>query len=190
MTLPPYDAIVLAGGSSRRMGGGDKTALPVAGRPMLDHVVGALAGARTVVVAGPPRPTTRPVRWCREEPPGGGPAAAIAAALPVVSAEVTVVVAGDQPLLSLVAVEQLVGALAGDGAVATDADSRPQWLLGAWRTSALRRAPLAAGASLRDTLGRLAWHAVALPAGCAADCDSPDDVRRIETVLLGRSRTS
>jgi CTP:molybdopterin cytidylyltransferase MocA len=108
----------------------------------------------------------------------------------MVAADVTVVVAGDQPLLSAAAVEELVRALVADGAVATDSDGRPQWLLGAWRTSALKRAPLAPGASLRDTLGQLAWHGVAQSAECAADCDTPDDVRRIENVLLERSRTS
>ena len=35
--------IILAGGLSRRMGGGDKTLLALGGRPLLDHVVARLA---------------------------------------------------------------------------------------------------------------------------------------------------
>ena len=35
--------VILAGGRSTRMGGGDKTLLPLAGRPMLAHVVDRLA---------------------------------------------------------------------------------------------------------------------------------------------------
>lgn len=35
--------IILAGGLSRRMGGGDKTLLALSGRPLLDHVVARLA---------------------------------------------------------------------------------------------------------------------------------------------------
>ncbi|MER8656663.1 molybdenum cofactor guanylyltransferase MobA [Mesorhizobium sp. M0674] len=35
--------IILAGGLSRRMGGGDKTLLALGGRPLLDHVVALLA---------------------------------------------------------------------------------------------------------------------------------------------------
>ncbi len=36
--------LILAGGLARRMGGGDKALLPLAGRPMLDHVVERLRG--------------------------------------------------------------------------------------------------------------------------------------------------
>jgi len=191
MTPPPYDAIVLAGGASRRLGGADKTAVPLAGRAMLDYVVEAVAAAGTVVVVGPPRPTARVVEWRREEPPGGGPAAGIAAALPAVTAADVVVVAGDQPLLSAEVVTSLVTALRADpgldGATGVDADGRPQWLVGAWRIDALRGAGLAAGAALRDTLGRLRWTAVPLPDGAAVDCDTPDDVRRIAALLTDRS---
>lgn len=184
MTNPSYDAIVLAGGASRRMGGSDKTAIALADRPMLDYVLDAVSAAGTVFVVGSERPTAHPVEWCREDPPGGGPAAAIAAALPAVTADEVVVVAGDQPLLSTETVRLLVSSgHAADGAVGVDADGRPQWLIGAWRTAALRRCGLNAGASLRDTLGRLDWIGVPLPDGAATDCDTPDDVLRIERML-------
>ncbi|MDQ1746322.1 MAG: hypothetical protein QOD07_585 [Frankiaceae bacterium] len=189
MTGPSYDAIVLAGGTSRRMGGADKTALTLAGRPVLDYVLDAVAGAGRVVVVGPPRPTVRTVEWRREQPPGGGPAAAIAAALPAVTADVVVVVAGDLPLLSADAVAQLVASVGADvdGAVGVDANGRPQWLCGAWRAAALRAAGLGPGASLRDTVGRLSWTGVVLPVDAAADCDTPDDVRRLTATLATRS---
>lgn len=180
-----YDAIVLAGGTSRRLGGVDKTALPLADRPVLDYVLDAVSAAGAIVVVGPARPTSRPVRWRREQPAGGGPAAAIAAGLGAVTAEVVVVVAGDLPLLSAPLVRRVVASLRSDadGAVAVDSEGRPQWLLGAWRTTALQRAGLTGGAALRDTLGRLAWHGVAVPDCAAADCDTIDDVRRIATML-------
>ena len=40
---PDIAGIILAGGLSRRMGGGDKTLLELGGRPLLDHVVARLA---------------------------------------------------------------------------------------------------------------------------------------------------
>lgn len=39
---PPVLGLILAGGQARRMGGGDKCLLPLAGRPLLAHIVGRL----------------------------------------------------------------------------------------------------------------------------------------------------
>jgi molybdenum cofactor cytidylyltransferase len=58
---PVVSALVLAAGQSRRMGGRDKLLEPVAGAPLLRHVVQALAGSavdETVVVL-PPEPGER-----------------------------------------------------------------------------------------------------------------------------------
>ena len=56
---PPADAVVVAAGSSRRMGGVDKLAAPVAGRPLLHWTLAALRAAgpidRLVLVAAPDR---------------------------------------------------------------------------------------------------------------------------------------
>ncbi|MCW2606336.1 MAG: molybdopterin-guanine dinucleotide biosynthesis protein, partial [Frankiales bacterium] len=70
--MTAYDAVVLAGGSGRRLGGVDKPGLLVDGTSLLDRVLGAVARAGTVVVVGPERPAARPVVWAREDPPGGG----------------------------------------------------------------------------------------------------------------------
>jgi molybdopterin-guanine dinucleotide biosynthesis protein A len=189
MTRLSYDAVVLAGGASRRMAEGiDKTALVLAGRPMLDHVLAAVGQAGTVVVVGPKRPTAIPVTWRHEEPPGGGPAAALGAALDAVLSDVVVVVAGDQPLVSRVVVDALSTALAdldaADGVVALDPQQRPQWLLSAWYTDALRDAAgFTAGASLRETLGALRWAGVAVAEAATVDVDTPADVARVEPLL-------
>ncbi|WP_190199207.1 NTP transferase domain-containing protein, partial [Streptomyces djakartensis] len=42
-----YDAIVLAGGAARRLGGADKPGVRVGGRALLDGVRAACARART-----------------------------------------------------------------------------------------------------------------------------------------------
>jgi molybdenum cofactor guanylyltransferase len=87
-------AVVLAGGTSRRWGGHDKTARPLAGEPLLLHAVRSVLpyARRVAVVARPGHPARdavsaaaraagRPVFWTREEPSGGGPLAGLAAGL-------------------------------------------------------------------------------------------------------------
>ena len=178
-----YDAVVLAGGSARRLGGLDKPGLDVAGRTLLDRVLAAVEGAARLVVVGPRRTTSADVVWCREDPPGGGPVAALAAGLAEVSADRVVVLAGDLPFLTRPVVEQLLQAIEGDGAVAVDDDGRDQLLVGAWRTDALRRALPSHpdGASLRGVVQALDVTRVRLPtvAGAPApwfDCDTDEDL--------------
>ena len=67
------DAVVLAGGKARRLGGADKPGLEVGGLPLLERVVAAVADADIVVVVGPQRALAlpRPVLWCEEQPPAG-----------------------------------------------------------------------------------------------------------------------
>ena len=160
-----YAAIVLAGGDGRRLGGRDKPALPVGGRPMLLRVLDAVAEAVPRVVVGPDRPDLPvDVIGVRENPPGGGPVAALAAGLAAVvtrtdrtdsadridrtdradSADRTdcglvAVLAADLPFLGVPDVEALRAAVGDqDGAVLVDADGRQQWLCGVYRVAALR----------------------------------------------------
>lgn len=167
MTLPPYDAVVLAGGAGRRLGGADKPGIRVGGRPLLDRVLDAVADAARAIVVGPPRPTGRAATWVREEPAGGGPVAALAAALPLATSGTIAVLAADLPFLTAGVVALLRHALAEgagvatgaaraeegagraaadaaagslDGALLVDGDGRDQLLVGVWRTDALRGA--------------------------------------------------
>lgn len=180
--LPPYDAVVLAGGAATRLGGVDKPALPVGGRTLLDRVLQAAGSAERRIVVGPQRPTEAPVTWCREQPPGGGPAAAVAAALPLVRAPWVALLAGDLPFVrggDLVALR--AGALGHDGAVLVDDAGARQWLLGVWSREAIRRCTWAAGGSMRRQLGGL--DVVELRAADRADapwldCDTTDDLQR------------
>lgn len=51
MSAPPQVlAVLLAGGQSRRMGGGDKCLRPLAGRPLLDYVINVVAGQSAAMV--------------------------------------------------------------------------------------------------------------------------------------------
>ncbi|MEU6279834.1 NTP transferase domain-containing protein [Streptomyces sp. NPDC047028] len=182
----PYDAVVLAGGAARRLGGADKPAVRVGGRPLLDRVLAACADAATTVVVAGPRPTARPVRWAREEPPGAGPVAALDAGLRHTTAEHAVVLSADLPFLEAATLRRLLTALGdtgADGALLTDADGRDQPLVAAYRTAALRRelTALAAapggltGLPLRRLTGAL--HLTRVPDPLASfDCDTWDDI--------------
>ncbi|MEV6541085.1 NTP transferase domain-containing protein [Streptomyces sp. NPDC051665] len=189
-----HDAIVLAGGAARRLGGADKPGLRVGGRALLDRVLGACAAAGTTVVVADPRPTARPVRWAREDPPGAGPVAALDAGLRHTTADVVVVLSADLPFLEVSTVRRLLTALGttgAEGVLLTDADGRDQPLVAAYRASALRRelAALTAAASingsaagggltglpLRRLTGALELTRVPDPVA-SFDCDTWDDL--------------
>lgn len=184
-TTGGYDAVVLAGGAARRLGGADKPGLTVGLGTLLEGVLAAVADAGRTVVVGPERLTSRPVRWAREQPPGGGPVAALAAGLPQVSAPVVVLLATDLPFLRPATVRALRAALAegDDAAVVVDADGRDQPLLAAYGTAALRAAvdacgPDPAGQPLRRVVAALTVRRVPDPEGAAFDCDTWDDLAR------------
>ncbi|MFK0046982.1 NTP transferase domain-containing protein [Streptomyces sp. NPDC090741] len=134
-----YDAIVLAGGAARRLGGADKPALHVGGRALLDRVLDACADAATTVVVGGRRPTARPVRWTREDPPGAGPVAALDAGLRATTAELVLVLSADLPFLDRATVRTLLDSAGGDGALLRDPTGRDQPLVAAYRAEPLRR---------------------------------------------------
>ncbi|MFM9611592.1 NTP transferase domain-containing protein [Streptomyces niveiscabiei] len=181
---PPYDAVVLAGGGARRLGGADKPGVRVGGRPLLDRVLGACADALRTVVVAAPRPTVRPVDWTREDPPGGGPVAALDAGLRRTRADRVVLLSADLPFLAPGTVRGLLAALDdADGALLVDADGRDQPLVAAYRVSPLRRELDAlraghgslAGLPLRKLTAGLELARVPDPVA-AFDCDTWDDI--------------
>lgn len=187
--LPPWTALVLAGGRGERMGGQAKPQLEVGGRTMLATVLAAVADAAARVVVGPPQPVPDGVVVLREEPPGGGPVAALRAGLPEVGTEVVVLLAADLPFLTADLVTGLRSRLDADGVVVVDETGRDQHLLGAWRTAALRAALPGDGgpSSLRRVLAPLSvrrWRPDVAPGSPPpwADCDTPADLARARAV--------
>ena len=183
----PWDAVVLAGGEARRLGGVDKPALVIGGSSLLEVALTACVGARSRVVVGPQRPTSEPVTWTREDPPGTGPLAALGAGLAVLPAgsDVVVVLAADLPSVDAAAVGRLRAAIAArpdvDATVVFDAEGRAQPLLAAYRRRPLERAITALG-DLRDRpvhgiLGQLTVAQI-VDASAAADIDTPADLAR------------
>jgi molybdenum cofactor guanylyltransferase len=191
---PAFDAVILAGGQARRLGGADKPALTVGGVPLAAAVARAAvtAGARRVILVGPPRPALAAelpappggLHTVREDPPGGGPVPALRAGLALVTAPLVAVLAADLPFLRAPHLHVLLRATArnGAGAVLEDDQGRAQWLAGAWVTAPLRAALGAyQGRALHPLLAPLA---PALLTGQPApgdpppwlDCDTPADL--------------
>lgn len=200
----PYDVVVLAGGGARRLGGADKPALSVGGRPLLDRVLGACRDAVRTVVVGGRRPTARPVLWAREDPPGGGPLAALDAGLrrlapepgpePGSEPDVVLVLSADLPFLGGATVRRLVDALdrnGREGVLLVDADRRDQPLVAAYRPEPLRR-ELALLATEYGTLAglplRLLTHELDLARTeadplASFDCDTWADITAARTLI-------
>ncbi|HEY1918327.1 MAG TPA: NTP transferase domain-containing protein [Streptosporangiaceae bacterium] len=192
-------AVILAGGRGSRLGGADKPGLVVGEHSLLATVVEAAgaAGARQVVVVGPPRPglefAAGELRVVREEPPGGGPVPALRRGLAEIATPWVLVLAADLPFLRgrhLRALPAAARAASAPGAVLADETGRPQWLAGGWHSETLRRALGGyAGSSLHGLLHPLR-PAVLSPdpaqPGPAPwlDCDTEDDLR------LARERSS
>lgn len=177
-----FNAIILAGGRARRLGGIDKTALVFDGATLLEHALASVAGAAQVVVVDGHRVS--------ETPRFAGPAAATMAGLDALArpwAAFTVVLAADQPLVGS-AVPLLLEALEATpfagGIVAVDEHGRRQPLLAVYGTAALALA--GAEARSRGVLSNLGMSALTapirtidlpMPGGLCADVDTAADAR-------------
>ena len=124
-------AAVLAGGKARRMGGGDKGLVEVAGKSMVAHVIDALRpqAAEVIVNANRNEGTYRAVTGCRvvADTVGdfAGPLAGMASALEASASRLLLTAPCDSPLVSPVLGPRLHAAMAGDDAeiaVAHDGD--------------------------------------------------------------------
>ncbi|WP_454777677.1 molybdenum cofactor guanylyltransferase [Georgenia muralis] len=195
----PFDAVVLAGGTGRRLGGASKPEVRLAGRRLLDHVLDAVDGARRVVVVAPDDVAVPPgVVRTLEDPPLGGPVAGLAAGLAALTdgaAPWTAVLACDAPRAGT-AVDRLRAAAAGavpagapgagggDGACLVDAAGSAQWLTGVYRTASLRAAVAGPagtrGRSVRSVLGDLDIVLVGAVGEESADVDTWADLDRLE----------
>ncbi|MFW6597944.1 molybdenum cofactor guanylyltransferase [Propionibacteriaceae bacterium Y2011] len=179
-------AIVLTGGSSSRFGA-HKPAADLAGRPLVAHVLDAVAHLPTVVV-GRADGVPGGITVVQEDPPGGGPVAGLAEAVRhLPPTEIVVVLAADLPLVDRAAVDRLVENSSDRPAVYVDADGYPQWLCAAWPLPVLtgRFADIGdpAGVSMKRLASGVERNDLSDPSGItAADVDTPADLARLRAV--------
>lgn len=177
-------AVVLCGGTSKRMGGVDKTAADLAGRTVLDTLLDSLPADWAVICVGEARDVNRDVAWAREDPPLGGPVAGLAAGVAAAPADADVIVAlaGDQPFAGSTG-RSCAAALAAaptdlDGVAALQEDGRLQPLLAAYRRASLARVLEAAprDAGVYKTVSSLSLTGLDADSHATLDVDTPDDL--------------
>ncbi len=183
---------VLAGGASRRMGR-DKAALPVAGRPMIERAVAALAAGCHEVVVVTARDQT-PDGGCRVVPdrrPSCGPLGGLETALAEArdgGYDAVAVLAVDLPLVDAQGVEALLAAREADVPVAASRTGIPPFepLCAVYPVGVLGTATRLldegerAARALFETLGGRVVDGVA---GADVNVNEPADVVRAEDAL-------
>lgn len=186
----PLGAVLLTGGSSRRMGR-DKATIVVDGATLAARLARMLADVASLAVEVGPGHTS--LSCVREEPPGAGPLPAVAAgrrALVAAGLDApALVVACDLPSVTP-ALLALLASWPGEKTALPVVDGREQPLLARWSVEDLDAAVALAGAgeaSLRlvpsradaDLLHADAWCAVATRESFA-DLDTEEDLAELE----------
>lgn len=187
--------LVLAGGQARRMGGVDKGLVPVAGRPMIEHVLAALAPQVGPLLINANRNLERYAAYGHRVLPDTregflGPLAGVLSGLAVLETDYLLTAPCDSPLVAPDLAERLHAALVAHGAdigVARDAErQQPTFLL-------LRRGLAADLGEFLDAGGRKIdrWferHRVAEAdfsdrPECFVNVNDPGERERVEALL-------
>ena len=202
-------AIILSGGRSNRFGGVHKPAVELGGATVISRTLGAVRAVdplAEVWVAGPreglSEAETESVHTIREEPAFAGPLAGIAAACSAIRTGagatgagesaaddgpvgVTLVLAGDMPLITAGHLGELIEACRRTGAPAsgTDERSKTQFLCTAWPTALLFERLEAIGdpinGAVRLLFAGLEPTLVDVDPSIVADFDTTADLERI-----------
>ncbi|MHA7190389.1 molybdenum cofactor guanylyltransferase [Arthrobacter sp. MDT2-16] len=192
---PRFDAIVLAGGRSSRLGGVSKAGLVLDGQTLLERTCAALSDAGRLTVVGPRpdgawRAEAVAPSFVREEPAFAGPAAAVVAgfrASPGPRAPWCAVVACDMPRVGELLEALLAEAAAGDATSLIAVDGgRDQLLAALYRSedlaaaidAVLARGP-ADNLSMRSLLASVSTRPVPVPPGTTHDVDTWNDARML-----------
>jgi len=138
---------ILAGGRGSRLGGVDKAALDLNGRPLLEHVLAAVSplAREILVVANDDRLASDPrLTVIRDPEPHAGVLPALLAALDTASSELMLLVACDMPFLDRALIETLVRLAEQQDVVMPKVEGREQPMHAIYRVAACRAAVRAA----------------------------------------------
>jgi molybdenum cofactor guanylyltransferase len=182
--------VVLAGGAGRRLGGGSKAVAPLAGRPLVEYPLEALAGVceRVAVVCKrrtglPELPGTE--RWDEPDVPRH-PLTGIVHALETAGAPV-LVCAADMPFVTADACRTLIQGAGGSPAVVATAEGVLQPTFGLYAPAALDVLRAAEpDAPLTRTVEALDPARVALPPGLVRSVNTPEELAEAEALLAVR----
>lgn len=183
---PRIQAVVLAGGLGRRMGGRDKGLIPLAGKPLVSHVLAALAPQVDDVVLNTPNPDYAVFGLpllTDAVPDRAGPLAGILAALEATDADLVLSVPCDTPRLPADLAQRLLLALDGHEASAAADEARLHPVIALWRPQLagrlrryLERGERRVGAWLAEV-----DHTVArFDADGFANANTPDDLAALQ----------
>lgn len=169
MRAEEITAIILCGGSGTRLGGADKPLVPVHGRPLVEHVIRALAPQVSGFVLACSRDAKRyealghPVSI--DFQPGDGPLGGIVSALPHVGTEWILTHPADVPFADASLVSRLAPAAEATGVAVPSAAGRRQnlvLLLSRQRADELARFYRHGGRAAKDWLDGQAVESVDL----------------------------
>ena len=177
MSAPTVAGLVLAGGRSRRMGGGDKFLLPLTGRRLIDHVVARLApqvGALAISAnCDPALLADTGLAVLADAPPSRGPLSGLLAGMDWVTTVLpgcthVATAAADTPFFPGDIVARLMEAGAGSGSATLAVSAgRVHPVFGLWPLAGRRYLEefLAGSENWRmiDFAGRIGWREVDFP---------------------------
>ena len=139
----PLAVTILAGGRGSRLGGVDKAALDLHGRPLLEHVLAAVGplAAEILVVANDDRLAGDPrFRVIRDPEPHAGVLPALLAALEASSSPLLLLLACDMPFVSRQVVQHLLASAKTHDAVMPHVQGFPQPMHAIYRVAPCRAA--------------------------------------------------